>query len=345
MYREPYGVGSFVHVIQRGARGLPIVRDKADRDRFLFLLAHFNDNYLPENWFRDICSINGIPSFERPALWPEQKQIVRILGFCLLTNHFHLLLEEVQDGGISKFMQRIGTAISKNFNEKYEERGAFTDEYRTLLSGTSNGKLKITKENAGYLLNLFWALGLASKNPILDSGEMQNKAYGGAGNFASTGGWTLAASPATGSGQGDAMEHYSRHMFFALTPEQQALVDKISSGIYRPCCNNSTHFPDCNHGMAMLGLLELMASQGVSEANMWKTALSVNSYWFPDQNVKDGDKIVLYTKSGVSSQRANPNGSTTFFYYWGLSSTVFNNSSDTAALLKIEQWEYKTKGS
>ncbi|HCR35937.1 hypothetical protein A2130_00225 [Candidatus Woesebacteria bacterium GWC2_33_12] len=70
-----------------------------------------------------------------------------------------------------------------------------------------------------------------------------------------------------------------------------------------------------------------------------------NSYWFPDQNVKDGDKIVLYTKSGVSSQRANPNGSTTFFYYWGLSSTVFNNSSDTAALLKIEQWEYKTKGS
>ena len=139
MYREPYGVGSFVHVIQRGARGLPIVRDKADRDRFLFLLAHFNDNYLPENWFRDICSINGIPSFERPALWPEQKQIVRILGFCLLTNHFHLLLEEVQDGGISKFMQRIGTAISKNFNEKYEERGAlFQGPYRsrTITSDT-----------------------------------------------------------------------------------------------------------------------------------------------------------------------------------------------------------------
>ncbi|KKW33657.1 MAG: hypothetical protein UY80_C0036G0001, partial [Parcubacteria group bacterium GW2011_GWB1_53_43] len=37
-----------------------------------------------------------------------------------------------------------------------------------------------------------------------------------------------------------------------------------------------------NHGMAMLGLLELMASQGVSEEDMYKTALVVNAYWFPD---------------------------------------------------------------
>jgi len=60
------------------------------------------------------------------------------------------------------------------------------------------------------------------------------------------------------------------------------MVEEMSRGIYRPCCGNSTHFPDCNHGMAMLGLLELMASQGVSEADIWKTALAVNSYWFPD---------------------------------------------------------------
>ncbi|MEX0930748.1 MAG: hypothetical protein WDZ68_00465, partial [Candidatus Paceibacterota bacterium] len=39
---------------------------------------------------------------------------------------------------------------------------------------------------------------------------------------------------------------------------------------------------DCNHGMAMLGLLQLMASQNVSEQEMWETALQVNSYWFPE---------------------------------------------------------------
>ena len=78
------------------------------------------------------------------------------------------------------------------------------------------------------------------------------------------------------------MDHYSHHKLVDLTPQQQAMVDRVSRGIYRPCCGNSTHFPDCNHGMAMLGMLELMASQGVSEQDMYKAALAVNSYWFPD---------------------------------------------------------------
>ena len=99
------------------------------------------------------------------------------------------------------------------------------------------------------------------------------------------------------------MDHYSKHKFFNLTSDQQALVDKISRGIYRPCCGNSTHFPDCNHGMAMLGLLELMASQGASEQDIWKAALAVNSYWFPDTYMT----IAAYMKSkGIEWKDANP---------------------------------------
>lgn len=177
-------------------------------------------------------------------------------------------------GDLGAKLVSTGAIDAKKFRAIYEQRGAFTDEYKNLLSEQNDGKLKITKENSGYLLNLFWALGLASKNDILENGEMTNRAHGGAGIFASTGGWTVAV--------GNPMDHYSKHKFFDLTPEQQASVDKVSRGIYRPCCGNSTHFPDCNHGMAMLGLLELMASQGVSEQDMWKAALAVNSYWFPD---------------------------------------------------------------
>ena len=73
-----------------------------------------------------------------------------------------------------------------------------------------------------------------------------------------------------------------------MTQEQQALVEGVAKNIYRPCCDNSTYFPDCNHGMAMLGLLELMASQGATETEMYKVALQVNTLWFPDtyQNIK-----------------------------------------------------------
>lgn len=131
MRKEPYGVGSFVHVIHRGTRGAPIVRDTDDRDRFLLMLAHFNDEYQPLNWFRDV-NATYLEPFERPVHWPEQKKLVNIIAFCLLDNHFHLLLEEVQEGGISKFMQRLGTGMSYRFNHKYEERGSlFQGSFRS----------------------------------------------------------------------------------------------------------------------------------------------------------------------------------------------------------------------
>ena len=198
-------------------------------------------------------------------------------------------------GNLGAKLVSTGVIDADKFKAIYEQRSSFTDEYKNLLLGENNGKLKMTSANSGYLLNLLWALGLANKNPILDSGEMVNPAYGGAGNFASTGGWTIA--------KGNPMNYYSRLKFFNLTTEQQALVEKVSKGIYRPCCGNSTHFPDCNHGMDMLGLLELMASQGVSEQDMWKTALAVNSYWFPNNYLT----IATYMKAkGVDWKDVNP---------------------------------------
>ena len=188
-------------------------------------------------------------------------------------------------GDLGAKMASVGVIDKAKLEELYAGRGGLSDEGRNLLEGLDNGYLKITPENSGFVLNLLWALGLGNKNEILDNGPMTDKKYGGAGRFASTGGWTLA--------EGDPMNHYSKHRFVILTPEQQALVEKVSKGIYRPCCGNSVYFPDCNHGMAMLGLLELMASQGADEEQMYRTALIVNSYWFPDTYIT----IAKYLKS------------------------------------------------
>jgi len=199
-------------------------------------------------------------------------------------------------GDLGKKLVDAGAIDSSKMMALYKDRGGFPAEYGKLLKESGNGKIVITQDNAGYLLNLLWALGLANRNPILeDKTEMMNPGYGGAGNFASTGGWTIA--------KGDAMEHYNMHSLVTLTADQQKLVDKVSRGIFRPCCGNSTHFPDCNHGMAMLGLLELMASQGVSEDDMYKAALAVNSYWFPDTYLT----IAMYMQGkGVAWQDVSP---------------------------------------
>ena len=187
----------------------------------------------------------------------------------------------VRWGDLGAKMASVGAIDAEKLEALYASRGGLSEEEKKLLYDSDNDFLKITPQNSGFLLNLFWALGLANKNPILETGPMAQ--YGDTGNFASTGGWTLAkGGPSTELGAG-AMDHYSRHKFFNLTPEQQKLVERVSKNIYRPCCDNPTHFPDCNHGMAMLGLLELMASQGISEQEMYKAALAVNSYWFPEE--------------------------------------------------------------
>lgn len=163
-----------------------------------------------------------------------------------------------------------------------------------ILTKGSDEQIVITAENAHFLLNYFWAVGLANKNPILTEGPIVQNSSGQIERFASTGGWTLALKPIA--------EIYASADLIPLTPEQQARVEEVAAGVYRPCCNNPTLFPDCNHGMAMLGLLELMASQGASTDQMFEAAKYVNAFWFPQQNLETA--LFLKVNQGLDFEDA-----------------------------------------
>jgi hypothetical protein len=168
-------------------------------------------------------------------------------------------------------MVQVGVIDERKFEELYVNRDQLY-EAREVLYGS---EFKISRENSDIALNVLWAFGISNKNIILEEGPMMDEQYGGdAGRFASTGGWSLSV--------GSPMDYYSKFEFVTLSSEQQARVENVSKHIYRPCCNNSTFFPDCNHGMAMLGLLQLLAVQDLSEQEMYDVALKVNSLWFPD---------------------------------------------------------------
>jgi hypothetical protein len=161
----------------------------------------------------------------------------------------------------------------------YEKSGnPLTPEQVEILKNGSSNEIVITADNAHFLLNLFWAVGLANKNSILTEGPMVQNSQGQVERFASTGGWTLATKPIT--------ELYASMDLIPLTAEQQKLVEEVAAHVYRPCCGNHTLFPDCNHGMALLGILELMASQGASADEMFEAAKYVNAFWFPQQSLE-----------------------------------------------------------
>ena len=63
-----------------------------------------------------------------------------------------------------------------------------------------------------------------------------------------------------------------------------------------------------------------------------------NIFWFPDQELKQGDVVVLYTKSGNNNTNRNDDGSTTYFYYWGLSEPHLNENEPCVVLFDAS-WE------
>lgn len=118
-------------MVMRGVRQAPIVHNDIDRWDFVKLLYYLNDSFIKRQWERDLS--NGkCKLFERPSHWPEQDPLVNVCAFCLHDNHFHLLLKEIRDGGISLFMQRLPNCLSLRYNKKYEGVGTiFQGSYKS----------------------------------------------------------------------------------------------------------------------------------------------------------------------------------------------------------------------
>ncbi|MBI2621202.1 MAG: hypothetical protein HYW63_00960 [Candidatus Levybacteria bacterium] len=188
----------------------------------------------------------------------------------------------VEDGVIDKvkLAQAVtgGDELPKDLDKYFEE---------------GQDQIEVNLENSQFWVDILWGLGLANRNRILEEGEMMVESDPSI--FASTGGWSL--------GVGDPMDHYSGHSYITLSKDQQKAVSEIAGSIYRPCCGNSTAFPDCNHGMAMLGLIELMVSQGKSQEEIYKAALALNTYWFPDTYL---DIAYFFEENGREFAKVSP---------------------------------------
>jgi hypothetical protein len=145
-----------------------------------------------------------------------------------------------------------------------------------LLLAPSDDPIVFSPETAPYLVNLLWPIGLSNKAAFNENSPINTL---GISSFASTGGWTLGRQP-------NGYVYFNQVEAVRMTDHRQAMALAVARSTYRPCCNNSTFFQDCNHGSALLGLLELAASQGATLKGLYALALTANSYWFPDHYPK-----------------------------------------------------------
>src|SRR3989344_3252705 len=114
MRKIKFANGEFYHIYNRGTDKRAIFCDKYDFDRFIQSMTEFNSTKpigsLFENSFRDQLGV-------------RDAKLVNIVAYCLNPNHSHLILEQRQKDGISKFMGRLGGGYVSHFNIKYKRIG------------------------------------------------------------------------------------------------------------------------------------------------------------------------------------------------------------------------------
>lgn len=122
------------HILSRGVDKRKIFLEEEDYLRFVHDLFEFNNQEAAQNigyFFKN--QYIDLRSRYIGEKRQKRKFLVKILIFCLMPNHYHLLLTPIVEGGITKFMRKLNIGYAKYFNQKYERVGAlFQGRYKSI---------------------------------------------------------------------------------------------------------------------------------------------------------------------------------------------------------------------
>ena len=136
--------GFFYHVYNRGVEKRKIFLDNSYYQRFLTTLNH----YQFEQKIRLSIFLTS-PKEERERLNPAEQirsKLVQVLCLCLMPNHFHLVLKQLVEGGISKFMNDISNSYARYFNTRTRRVGPlFQGRFKAKLIDSQESFLQVTR--------------------------------------------------------------------------------------------------------------------------------------------------------------------------------------------------------
>ena len=136
MRKEKITTGEYYHVYNRGVNKQTIFHDRSDYVRFLFLLIFFQS---PKR-FSNIIKFVGI-YLKIGAFNLKKKKVndiakfrfVELVCFCIMPNHFHLLVQQTSDQGTASYMHRVLGGYSRYYNKKYDTQGhLFQNTYKAV---------------------------------------------------------------------------------------------------------------------------------------------------------------------------------------------------------------------
>jgi len=118
--------GEYYHIFNRGMSKQIIFHEIKDYLRFVFLIIYFQSPITFINLGRYVEHYVKHRVFNIGSDVKEKilkKRFVELVSFCLMPNHFHLIVKEIDDSGIATYMQRALNSYTKYYNTKYKKSG------------------------------------------------------------------------------------------------------------------------------------------------------------------------------------------------------------------------------
>jgi len=114
----------FYHVFNRGIERRAIFSNKREFDRALNTLKYYRYANVPFKFSKFLVQTEENKTNLLKSFNIKENELVEIIAYCLMPNHFHLLLKQIKDNGISKFISNLTNSYTKYFNTKHERVGA-----------------------------------------------------------------------------------------------------------------------------------------------------------------------------------------------------------------------------
>lgn len=121
--KEEFINGNVYHTILRALDDNLVFKDDNDYYRGIFSIYEFNNANPVEIWIRRKQRKQEKALGDRVSQSPQRDLLVDVLAFCFMPNHIHLLLKQISDNGITKFMRKLGVGYAGYFNRKYQRKG------------------------------------------------------------------------------------------------------------------------------------------------------------------------------------------------------------------------------
>lgn len=142
--KEKFAPGEYYHIYNRTLSNIPVFKERGNCDRLMqaFLLANSTQASKAFQFLRDNKNASIEDALE---ITKNGKKLVDVICYTIMPDHYHLLLKEKLEGGITSFIHRCNISVVKYINTKTDRRGPlFESLFRSKHVATNNYLLHLS---------------------------------------------------------------------------------------------------------------------------------------------------------------------------------------------------------